>query len=79
MNKPSCEPPGILVELLRLTKQASSPPGVARIVGDATKRAQELALPISTEMFGARLRALAEAARIEGPATFGNGAIPKCG
>jgi hypothetical protein len=52
---------------------------VARIVGDATKRAQELALPISTEMFGARLRALAEAARIEGPATFGNGAIPKCG
>jgi hypothetical protein len=38
----------------------------ARILGDATIRAKELALPISTEMFSARLCALVEAARIDG-------------
>jgi hypothetical protein len=37
---------------------------MAMIVIHAVKRSQELALPISAEMFGARLSALAEAGRI---------------
>jgi hypothetical protein len=38
---------------------------MAMIVGNATKRSQELALPIGAEIFVARLCALAEAGRIE--------------
>jgi hypothetical protein len=37
----------------------------AKIIDDASKQSQELALPISVEVFGARLIALAEACRIE--------------
>ena len=39
---------------------------MAMMVGDATKRSRDLTLPISAEMFGARLSALAEVGRIEG-------------
>jgi hypothetical protein len=39
---------------------------VAMVIAKALKRCEELALPVSAEIFGARIVALAEAGRIEG-------------